>query len=580
MPGYRVTTLRSTPELERILSLPRRALSKPKAIKYAAAWTEALALASGAELRPWQGMLIQEAVKYGGALGALPVGQGKTLPCELLPVALKSKRSILILPAVARDKTYADRRSFAGRWRMASPPPRLVSQNEIQNDPRLLDTLKPDLILIDEADELANFKASAPARIDRYLTKTRAAGGFGAVRVVAMTGTLTRNSILGYWHILRWCLGDMAPVPASRVEAEQWAAALDNKSPRSGFRPLPGPLGRTIEEARAWYLDRLDRTPGVLLVDEDSAEGIPLEVRFKIAPECPKIDDAFDRLRTLWESPSGEPVSDPLSMLRIDGQAGCGLYTYWKPPPPTEWVDARRALAALVRKRVAETRHAAHPLDTDQQVIRAHATHPAVVEWTRVRKTFDPIKSSRVKWLSKATLNRVRKWIDSHTAHGRVCIVWCGNVEFGQRLAEEAGVPYYGREGKERTTGRGLHEADPRKSMVCSWHANKRIFNLQDWREHAIVYPPQSAKYLEQTFGRSHRAPKPGVALHLTRCRFTVFLTSGGTLDMFRKAVAEARFAKDTAKHTQKILKATIDEYPELPDGLRWVTSYVDPDEE
>jgi hypothetical protein len=616
--SFRVTTLRNTPDLQRILSLPRRTLRKSTAAKHAAHWTERLAIARGAELRPWQGQGLHEVVKFGGLLGSLPVGQGKTILCETIPVALAEaaaaaraaiakfegkrgaggSRSVLIAPSVAEDKTYSDRRSFAGVWRMASPPPRFTSRESLQGDANayLLQTIDPEIILIDEADELSNFGASTPTRIDRFVKAKRARGKAAGLPwphgcwVVAMTGTPTRNSILGYWHILRWCLGDFAPVPASRAEAELWALALDNKSPRSGFRPHPGPLGATLKQAREWYLDRLDHTPGVMLVDEDSAEGIPLRVRFKIAPECPKIDDAFERLRTLWESPSGEPVSDALSMLRIESQAGCGIYTYWKPPPPQEWIDARREVAAYIRKRIADTRHALKPLDTDAQVIRAHPdakyyckerkrTVYPVREWLAVRKMFDPLKSSRVKWLSDATLQRVARWIDSNRKKGRVCLVWCGSVEFGVRLAEVAGVPYYGREGKERTTRRGLHEADPRKSMVCSWHANKRIFNLQDWREHAIVYPPPSAKYLEQMFGRSHRSPKPGVKLHLTPVNFTVFLTSGGTLDSFRKAVSEAQFAKDTAKSTQKILRADIEEYPELPEGLRWVQSFDDRNE-
>jgi hypothetical protein len=598
--SFRTTSVRNTPDLQRILSLPRRDLRKSTAVKRAAEWTAKLALVRGAALRPWQGLVIHEAVKVGGALGALPVGQGKTLLCETIPVALAEKaaaaraaiakhegkapgagfRAVLVAPASLEEKTYADRRALSGTWRTASPPPRFTSRESLQGDANayLLQTIDPEILLIDEADELANWKASAPARIDRFVSAKRARGKAAGLPwphglwVIALTGTLTRNSILGYWHILRWCLGDMAPVPASRADAETWALAIDNTNPRSGFRPLPGPLGRTLEEARAWYLDRLSSTPGVLLVDEDSAEGVDLQVRFKVAPACPKIDEAFDTLRTLWQSPSGEPVSDALSMNRIEGQAGCGLYTYWKPPPPAEWLAARQDLAKLVRKRIAETRHALKPLDTDAQVIRRHLGHPVVVEWMRVRKTFDPLKASRVKWLSDVTLKRLAKWIASHQKAGRVCVVWSGSVEFGTRLAALAGVPYYGRKGKEITTGRDLNAADPSSSMVCSWHANKRGFNLQDWREHAIVYPPPSAKYLEQIFGRSHRSPKPGVALHLTPVRFTVFLTSGGTLDSFYKAIGEAGFAKSTAKSTQKILRAKIDDPPKLPEGLRWVT--------
>jgi hypothetical protein len=573
--SLRAKSLRHTPDLERIKSLPRRTLRKATAAKHAAAWTAKLALRRGADLRPWQGQALHEAFRVGGLLASLPVGQGKTIVCELLPVVLDSTRAVLIIPANLKEKTFADRRALAGVWRTASPPPRIVTREELALDANayLLQTINPDLIIIDEADELANWKASAVVRIDRFIAAKRKAGGFKAVRVVAMTGTLTRNSILGYWHILKWCLGDMAPVPTARQEAELWALALDNKSPRDGFRPSPGPLGSTLEQAREWYLDRLDHTPGVMLVDEDSAEGIPLTVRIRLTPECPKIDAAFDTLRTMWESPSGEPVTDALSMHRIEGQAGCGLYSYWDPKPPDEWLEARRELAGFIRARISETRHAIKPLDTDAQVIRRHKDHPIVVEWQRVRKMFDPRKASHTRWLSTVTLRRVARWIAAQEKAGRVCIVWCGSVEFGMRLAETAGVPYYGREGKEAKTGRDLHAADARKSMVCSWHANKRGFNLQDWRTHAIVYPPQSAKYLEQIFGRSHRSPKPGVALHLTPVEFTLFLTSGGTLDAFRKAVGEAGFAKGTTKSTQKILRATIEHPPEMPEGLRWVTT-------
>lgn len=603
--AFRTTTLRNTPDLQRIISLPRRRLSKGTAAKHAARFTAELALRRGEELRPWQGQLLYEVLKYGGTFGVLPVGQGKTLPLELIPVVLEelataaraaiakhdgkaargaSYRAALIIPAGLEEKTYADRRSFAGKWRTASPPPRITTRESLHTDANayLLQTIDPEVLLIDESDELANFKASTPTRIDRFVKAKRARGKAAGLKwpyglwVIALTGTPTRNSILGYWHILKWCLGDeYAPVPAARAEAEQWALALDNGTPREGFRPKPGPLGATVEEARAWYLDRLEHTPGVMLIDEDSAvdakgKPIPLTVKFKLAPECPHIDEAFDTLRTRWESPSGEPVSDALSMNRIEGHAGCGLFTYWKPPPPPEWIAARQALAKFIRKRIADTRHALKPLDTDAQVIRRHPEHPVVREWQRVRKTFDPVKASRVKWLSDATLKRVARWIASHQKAGRVCVVWCGSVEFGVRLAELAGVPYYGPKGREIKSGRSLHAADASKSMVCSWHANKRGFNLQDWREHAIVYPPQSAKYLEQVFGRPHRSPKPGVKLHLTPVRFTVFITSGGTHDAFYRAVSEAGFAKTTAKSTQKILRATIEDPPELPEGLRW----------
>lgn len=584
-----VKVIRNTPDLQRIRSLPRRTLSKSKAAKRAAAWTEAVALTAGAELRPWQGQLIDDAYRCGGAWASLPVGQGKTVPAEVIPAVLEEKaqaardklgrtekrklgatRAVLVIPASLRSKTYADRRSFDGVWEMCSPPPRIVTREELAREENayLLEKIDPEVLIIDESDELSNWDAAAVRRIDRFVKAKRARGKAAALPwphalwVVAMTGTPTRKSVLGYWHIILWCLGpERAPVPADRKEAETWALAIDEGSPRTGFRPKPGALGDTLDAARAWYLARLRETPGVLIVDEDSAADVPLTIRVALAPECPKLSEAFDRLRLYWESPSGEPVSDPLSLHRIESDLGCGLYRYWKPPPPPEWLEARREFAAFVRKRISDTSRAAKPLDTDAQVMRAHAGHPIVTEWLRVRKDFDPLKSSRTKWLSTATVDHAAAWLEAQDAPS---VVWCGGVEFAMRLSAAAGVSYYGRQGKCVRTGRELHAADVRKSMVCSWHANKRGFNLQSWRTHAIYQPPQSAKYLEQVFGRPHRA---GQTEPVT---FTIVATSGGTLDAFEAAIREARFAKSTAGSTQKILRARIKQHPALPEGLRW----------
>lgn len=586
MPGFRAKSLRATPDLARIMSLPRRKLRKADAVRHAAELTPALALRRGAALRPWQGQLLHEASRgAAGVLGALPVGQGKTLICETLPVLLNSKRAVLVLPAGLREKTWADRRSYAGIWRTGSPPPRLVSREELalEQNAYLLDEIDPDLVIIDEAHRLSNWKAAATRRLHRFITRKRARLGFGSVKVVALTGTLTRKTILGYWHLLLWTHGELAPVPLLRAEAEQWAAAIDETPPRTGFRPSPGPLGRTLKDARAWYLDRLEHTPGVMLVDEDSAvdaqgKAIPLVISVKpLAAECRLIDDAFDVLRTRWESPSGEPVTDALSLFRIEGQIGCGYYTYLDPAPPQEWAGARREVAAFVRKRIAETSHSLNPLDTEGQVLNAHREHRVVREWKRVHKTFNPDAASCVEWFSDAAIDGAVRWLRKVEAGGRVGVVWALGVELGERLAQAAGVPYYGRKGTDKKTGRNLHAADKSRSMVCSWQSNMQGFNLQAWPRQGILQAPSSAAYLEQIGGRAHRFDE---TFQLKDVRITVFATSGGTVDGFRAALREARFAKSTAKNTQKILRADVRKIPELPDGLRWAVKDVDPDPE
>jgi len=408
----------------------------------------------------------------------------------------------------------------------------------------LLERLSPDLIMIDEADDLANSGSAAAARLDRYRL---AHPSREDVVYVAMTGTPSRLSIMGYWHLLCWCLTEGAPVPMRESDAREWADALDERLRDESTRPSPGVLGASLEEAREWYRRRVAETPGVVIADGDTCDQ-PLTIVTRAARDDAVMNAAYANFLLDFENPGGIPVSDPLSRWLLDGLMGCGLYSYYDPPPPEEWREARREVAKFVRDTIARTRRSRRPLDTEGQVFRRHPDAPAVSRWRAVKDEFDPRRATRFKWFSRSTLADALAWLYESPEPG---IVWCGSVEFGRKLADEAGLPYYGREGKCQGVG-GLHAADPTKSLVVSWCANKRGFNLQDWARALIVMPPQSAKYLEQTIGRKHRSgqTKPVIA--------TVLLTSGSTVDAFEAALDEARFAKATVSLTQKILRARI----------------------
>ena len=580
-------------EMRRVRAIPRRELAdeeqaQPWIEEYTSRFALAGAVSKGMAVNWPQAVSLHEATANPcGALFQLPVGTGKTLTAEWLPlvIAAESKRlgrpvkAVLITDASLKTKTFKDRQSFKGVWRIAAPPPRIITREELalEQNALLLQEIDPDILILDECDGLSNFDASAPQKIHRFLypqalqkpgqkTPVRRPGK----RCFAMTGTLSRRSIMNYWHTLVWCLGDGTPVPLIRAEAETWAGVIDDAAPRGGWRPKPGALGDSLDAARTWYLERLASTPGVVLIDEDSAAHVPLTIHVELAPECPALTEAFDQLRMFWKSPGGEPVTDTLSLLRLEGQLGTGLYTYFDPPPPQAWAEARSDLAKFIRARIAATRHAYKPLDTGAQVMRAHPSHPVVAAWKAIKDTYDPKAHARVEWLSTVTLEWCKGWL---LREDEPSVLWCGGVEFGERLARELKVPYYGPRGREARTGRELTDAKPvgRDShIVCSWHANKRGFNLQGWARQGIVQPPQSSKYVEQIIGRGHRqGQKNGV-------HFTWLATSGGTLDSFTAMMREAAFVRDTSKLTQKILRAEIADIPLPPPSLRWATKDED----
>lgn len=527
-----------TKDFQRIEALPRREVRRDEAEKWAALLTPIFALpGADVRLRPWQAYALAEALSCQGLWAALPVGQGKTLLTWLLPTALSAERTMLLVPASLLDKTRASFADLARSWRRPIKPVRTETRERlsVMSGARLIEEYQPDLIVIDEADSLSNPRSAASRRIDRYLRAQP------STCVVAMTGTPSRKSILNYWHILLWCLGDRAPMPLAHAEANVWAAAIDD---HRGRRPDPGAMGQTLEGARAWYRDRLAQTPGVLIVDEDSCDA-PITVRVRVGRECQALNQAYARFLLKQESPSGEPITDPLSRWRMDGLLGLGLFSRWRPPPPEEWMAARRGVAKFVRSAIERSTFT-DPLDTEAQVLRAFPANPAVTHWREVEPTFNG--QTEIVWISRAALDDCIAWLGESADPG---IVWVKSVDFGAALSRETGLPYYAGGGRT-ASGARLHAAPKGQHLIVSWAANFKGFDLQPWRRQLITQPPQSAKRLEQIFGRAHRA---GQDSHVV---VDVLATSGGTLDLLETAFSESRGVRDRESLTQKILRAEI----------------------
>lgn len=528
-----------TLEFDRVASLPRRRLTQAIAEAAVGPMTERfLCPGASARLLPWQAYSIAEAVVNGGAFLGLPVGFGKTLLGALVFAACDARRGLLVTSL--GDKTYADYSSYRGVWRTDHVPIRITSREILQreNHARLLEEYQPDVIVIDEADDFANPTASATVRLDRYRRNNPDA------IYVAMTGTPARKSLMNYWHILCWCLPTAAPVPFTEAEARMWAAALDVNVGTG--RVAPGPLGPTLKAARAWYSQRLVETPGVIIVDGDSCSA-PLTFRMRLAREDRVLDAAYERFLKEDESPGGVPVGDPLSRWLLDGMLGLGVYPIWDPPPPEEWRIARRAVARFVRERCASSQRGHKPLETELQVLRHYHDHPTVREWLRVKPMFDDARRKYI-WITDSAIHSVQDWLAELDTPG---VVWTGSVEFGERLAHATGLDYYGPQGRT-ATGMQLHAAPPDRSLIASWKANKKGYNLQAWRRQLITMPPQSAKWLEQIAGRAHRQ---GQDEHVI---VDILVTSGGTLDLFAALLEEARGVKETTTLTQKVLRSKV----------------------
>lgn len=602
--------VKDSPDFRRIRALPQRDIDPAECERLSDELTPLLTTArgkrNGVRLKPLQALALHEFYTHRGAHLGLPVGEGKTLICALAPYIVGAKRAVLIVPASLVDKTWAEFAEYYRDWVTPSPPPQVLTYHDLQNDPGILDRIKPDLIMLDEADSARDQELSRAQRLGRYIGECKICSsiireGRGKAckhlpMVITMTGTGTRFSINDFSHFLIWSLKDGAPIPLDPKQREKWSSAIDELKPgRFGVqkRMRPGVLlhlaeqvaiaksntkapkrskyaitkgttegewsmggGGDVALARAQFQLRLCRTPGVIIVDGTACDK-PLTITHLVPPDDPDIDEMFETFRG-GETPAGEVLTDKLAEYRFENEAGCGGFHYFDPTPPEWWLVPRKLCFHFIRKVIIGSRSSARPLDTAGQVLRRYRKHPAVVGWREVQKKFKP--KSKWQWVSGSVVYAAAEWAKQHTG-----LIFTRQRAVGEAIAEVTGLQYYGAKGKN-ADGQAIEKADPTKGAVLSFDANLRGRNLQGWNKMLILGCPQAATQLEQWLGREHRyGQKRSVWAY-------IMMTSGASEYAFEMAEKEAAFVYATQKQKQKILRAKVKRLGGFPsDSSRWV---------
>lgn len=507
-------------------------------------------------LLPAQQAALCDVLMHGGLLGGIGVGEGKTLVTLLAPRALGAERPLLLLPAGLIDKTLREAEEYARHWCFTLPT--IVSYERLARVAAadLLDEMMPDVIVADEAQHLRNHRAAATRRVFRYVKARNKAG----VRVpcVLVGGTLTRKSVLDYWHLSGLALRNM-PLPRSWPEAREWADALD-EGVEPWARPDPGPLLEwgppdepdPIRRARLGYQKRLRETPGVVCTS-DQGVGVSLQIGFRTVDMPDAVARAMAETEQTWTRPDGYEFCDALSRDTIMRQLALGFYYRWKVQPPREWRAARAAWCAFVR----ETCHRSRTYDTEQQVAlackRGALDATARDAWVRVRDTFKP--ETECVWLDNFALVECCRWMKDNGPS----LVWTEHKIFGQALANWAhnatinrirDVEFFG-EGGLDLHGKPIEMYNGH--AVVGLQANYKGRNLQAWSRNLVTSPPSACDIWEQLLGRTHRNGQQADTVYAD-----VLVTHPLHVEAFARAREGARYPQDTLGQRQKLLYADV----------------------
>lgn len=323
-------TVRRTSELDRILTLPRRATS---AVEFGETikdrLTELLKTPNGKQsLRAVQAAALYDIGTLGGLFGPIPVGFGKTLISLLAPYVLDAQRPLLVLPAALIKKTNAERAKYAEHWRVPNNI-QLISYEMLGRvqAATFLEEMNPDLIIFDEVHRAKNKRAAVTRRLVRYMRARP------DTMVVALSGTVMRKSLLDFGHILRWCLKKNAPIPETDVELEEWAQALDERveeyerAELGALKVFSGGVD-DLDAVRRGFKERLISTPGVVAVTGGEDDLVTSSLRISALKY--DVKDITDRhigvLRADMLSPDGWQYTQAVDTWRVSKELALGFH--------------------------------------------------------------------------------------------------------------------------------------------------------------------------------------------------------------------------------------------------------------
>lgn len=490
-------------------------------------------------LLPVQAVSLAESLLCDGLLSGVGVGHGKTLASLLIPRVMEAERPLLIVPNNCLPQTRYDAKHVYGKHFNLPKNLKLISYHMLSQakNSKMLEEYKPDVIIADEAHNLKAFSAARTKKFIRYMLENP------EVKFFAMSGTLTKSSLHDYWHLSGLALGEGSPIPHSKYELDMWAQALDAGVPDYS-RPSPGALlrlcgpedcGTELQKARSAFQRRLSDTPGVVMTETSSVD-IPIKIRAIQVPLHEEMQPYMDQLHNEWVTPSGEELTESFQIWDIDRQLAQGFYYKWKYPAPEAWLKARKKWNSYVQRQL--NRNIAG-LDSPKQVKNVSAHTKELQEWEAIQHTYRIINEP--VYVNDFLIDAAVGWLKEHGQ-----IAWVVHTAVGQRIAEKAGVPYFG--GGDVASYEILAHRGPCVASIAAHGTGK---NLQRYDRALVVMPPPGGAVWEQLLGRLHRQGQLS-----DEVIFDFFFTTPRAIDYIRQAHDKATYMEETTKQVQKIRHA------------------------
>jgi hypothetical protein len=443
----------------------------------------------GATMQLWrhQWMALIQARKANGLFAPITVGGGKTLIACLLPTVLNKRAVILTTASLVEQgnrmlETY--RQHFHIRDDLQFVSYGILSGTKHSG---LLEKLKPELIIADECQNLSKADAARTKRFRRYMS------AHPGTTFCAMSGSVTKRSLMDFAHLCALALGRGSPLPLEYPAQKEWAEAVDvSDNPRPAGVLLELTPGAT--DARSAVQGRMRRTLG--FVTSSELEELPtLCIRLIDHPRVCKRE--IRDLHKTWTRPDGEELTLAIEVARVERQLRLGGYYRWCwekwDGPRYEWMAARSAYNRDMRQFLKHHNRPGmdSPALVEEALDRGNISWTTYEAWKKFRGIPPPPKEW--KWLDMGLVD----WAQEYAAVHGPMIVWTDVTAVGQHFARYLRFRYYG-------AGKEIDESGT-SSIAASIRAHGTGKHLVQFNRCLVLGSPGSGAAAEQLLGRCHR---------------------------------------------------------------------------
>lgn len=598
-------------------------------------------LEAGWNLFPCQADALDAYTKFSGVFGIIGVGWGKTLiALKIAHEAYKKgiHRILLLLPAsgyyqlVQRDiPFYRTKTTIAVPFNYMGRIPRkqrkllaksrrpgcyifpyscLSTEDSIEN----LEYMKPGLIICDEAHYVKNRNARRTARLFNFVKKNKP-------EMVALSGTMTSKGLQDYWHIIVACLGELAPVPNTRMIAADWAEVINastvflNENQTKFMLPLlkwardrypEEEFYENVSGIRKAYQKRMVTAPGVVSTP-DSEIGTSLVIEnlkienYKEIEGWETLKELIDKVQNDYVTPNGDEIDHAIHTYKWLYEFSSGFYNNLVWPTVGEYANRKSIHTEEARKLLerAKEHHEAsqdyvkgfreylhyHPktrFDTPflmgTEILRNGSKNVGIKLsklWNRMKNLkFDgmPKRNSTQVKVSPFKRDAAVEWACQLRKKYRKQtggLIWVHHIEFGKWILEgllERGLEAIYCGAGPVASAQILAPENANKIIVASIGAQKEVSNLQHFQHAYYAQWPRSAKEAEQSLGRIHRNGQKAdeIVIHTNNTLYFDDIVLAACLN-------DALYVHQTTPNRQKLIYATWNPLPKIysPEFLR-----------